>query len=217
MKIGVLGTGMVGQSLARKLAELGHEVMMGSRAARNLKAAEFVKETGPNTSAGIFSEAAAFGELIVLAVNGAVALEALSAAGEANLAGKVLIDITNPLDFSNGMPPSLIPELSNTNSLGETIQKTYPNSRVIKALNTMNSALMVDPSRLTEPGDVFLCGNSSDAKAQVSTILNEFGWTQPIDLGDITAARALEQSLPLWLRLWGVFGTTDFNFKIVRG
>jgi hypothetical protein len=217
MKIGVLGTGMVGQSLARKLAELGHEVMMGSRAARNLKAAEFVKETGPNASAGIFSEAAAFGELIVLAVNGAVALEALSAAGEANLAGKVLIDITNPLDFSNGMPPSLVPELSNTNSLGETIQKTYPNSRVVKALNTMNSALMVDPSRLIEPGDVFLCGNSNDAKAQVSTILKEFGWPHPIDLGDITAARALEQSLPLWLRLWGVFGTTDFNFKIVRG
>jgi len=151
----------------------------------------------------------------VNAVMGAHSLDALRAADEANLDGKVLIDIPNPLDFSGGMPPTLF--VSNTDSLGEQIQREFPRVKVVKTLNTMTAFVMADPS-LVDDGDhtVFLCGNDEGAKAQVIEILRSFGWRDVIDLGDITSARGTESYLPLWLRLWGALQVPMFNIKVVR-
>jgi predicted dinucleotide-binding enzyme len=145
VRIGVLGTGTVGRTIATKLVELGHEVMMGSRTADNRQAAEWVAENGSSASQGRFGDAAAFGELIFNCTAGAASLEALEAAGETNLAGKTLVDVANPLDFSQGMPPSLT--VSNTDSLAEQIQRRFPDAKVVKELNTMNAELMVAPGR----------------------------------------------------------------------
>jgi predicted dinucleotide-binding enzyme len=164
---------------------------------------------------GSFAEAAAHGDLMVNATNGAASLEALRAAGEANLDGKVLIDISNPLDPSSGMPPSLF--VSNTDSLGEQIQRAFPGVKVVKTLHTMNAFVMADPS-LIAGGDhtVFVCGNDHEAKAQVTDILRSFGWRDVIDLGDITSARGTESYVSLWLRLWGALQIPMFNIKVVR-
>lgn len=153
---------------------------------------------------------------MVNATNGAASLEALAAAGAANLAGKILVDVSNPLDFSQGMPPSLNPV--NTESLGERIQASFPRTRVVKTLNTMNAGLMVDPARLAG-GDhtVFLSGDDAGAKSVVTGLLRELGHRDIIDLGDMTTARGAEMLLPLWLRLYGALGTPDFNIKVVRG
>lgn len=169
----------------------------------------------PEVSLGSFAEAAEHGELLVNATNGAGSLDALRAAGEQNLEGKVLIDIANPLDASGGMPPSLF--VSNTDSLGEQIQRAFPGVRVVKGLNTMNAFVMADPS-LVADGDhsVFVCGNDAQAKEQVADILRSFGWRDVIDLGDITSARGAEGYLPLWLRLWGALQVPMFNIKVVR-
>jgi hypothetical protein len=161
-------------------------------------------------------EAAAPAELIVNATNGAGSIEALEAAGESNLAGKVLIDISNPLDFSQGLPPSLF--VSNTDSLGEQIQRRFPQARVVKALNTMNCEVMVDPDKVPGEHDVFLCGEDEGAKQQVAELLQSFGWPADriIDLGGISSARGPEMYLPLWLMLWGALGTGYFNIVVVR-
>ena len=216
MRIGVLGTGLVGQTIATKLVTLGHEVMMGSRTADNGKAAEWVTRAGEGASQGTFADAAAFGELNVNCTAGSATLDALALAGAANLAGKVLIDIANPLDFSKGFPPSLF--VCNTDSLGEQIQRAFPEALVVKTLNTMNCVVMVDPA--TVPGDhsVFVSGNDAGAKARVRDLLESFGWGQDriIDLGDITTSRGTEMYLPLWLRLFGALGTASFNIDVVR-
>jgi predicted dinucleotide-binding enzyme len=164
---------------------------------------------------GSFADAAAHGELVVNATAGEASLDALREAGEANLAGKVLVDIANGLDFSRGMPPTLL--VANTDSLGERIQRAFPAVRVVKALNTMNALLMVNPRQLAD-GDhtVFLCGDDPEAKALVTRLLTELGWRDVIDLGDLTAARATEMVLPIWLRLTGTLQTPAFNFKVVR-
>ena len=214
MKIGVLGTGDVGSALATRLVELGHEVRMGSRTAGNEKALAWAAAHGAKASHGTFADAAAFGELIINATLGGGTLPALEAAGEQNLAGKVLIDIANPLDFSRGMPPSLF--IGNTDSLGETVQRRFPAARVVKTLNTMSAPVMVHPERVSDAHDVFVCGNDAAAKAQVIELLRSFGWRAPIDLGDISAARGTEAMLPVWLRLWQAFGSTDFNFHLAR-
>ena len=146
--------------------------------------------------------------------SGQVSLEALQLAGRENLSGKILVDVANPLDFSGGMPPTL--SVCNTDSLGETIQRQFPDVKVVKALNTLNCQLMVNPSRLKDPGSVFVSGNDPDAKAEVSKLLREFGWSDVIDLGDISTARGTEQLLPVWVRLMSVFGNPMFNFKISR-
>jgi predicted dinucleotide-binding enzyme len=223
MQIGVLGTGMVGQTIGTKLIELGHDVMLGSRTASNEKSASWVKaeaEKGINSrgtaSGGTFEESAGFGELVFNCTSGSGTLEALSLAGAANLNGKVLIDVSNPLDFSKGMPPTLIASYCNTTSLGEEIQKIFPEVKVVKSLNTMNCKLMVNASFVPGDHDVFLCGNDADAKEKVKEILGWFGWKSPIDLGDISAARGTEMILPLWLRLMGTYKTANFNFKVVR-
>jgi 8-hydroxy-5-deazaflavin:NADPH oxidoreductase len=199
MRIGVLGTGMVGRAISGKLAELGHDVQVGSRTA------------GEGTVA--FADAAAHGELVFNCTSGAASLEALAAAGEPNLAGKLLIDVANPLDFSGGGPALFT---DTTDSLGERIQAAFPDALVVKALNTINCNLMVDAASV--PGDhvVFVCGNDDDAKARTRELLGEFGWTpeRVIDLGDITAARGTEHYLMLWLRLMGAVGGPSFNIAV---
>jgi predicted dinucleotide-binding enzyme len=217
MKIAVLGTGMVGTTIGSRLVELGHEVMIGSRTATNEKAVEFANNNGKNASAGTFADAANFGEIIFNCTKGEVSIEVLKLAGN-GIDGKILIDIANPLDFSLGMPPCLIPALSNTNSLGEEIQKTFPTTRVVKTLNTMWCGLMVNPLMIGNGDHTnYISGNDAEAKATVKTLLNEFGWKNEniLDLGDITNARGTEATLPIWLRVWGATNNGAFNFKIV--
>ena len=215
MKIGVLGTGMVGTAIATKLVSLGHEVRMGSRSRDNPKAKEWVEKAGRGASRGAFADAAAFGEIVFNCTAGAASLEVLQAAGAANLRGKILVDVANPLDFSRGMPPSLF--AGNTDSLGERIQAAFPDAKVVKTLNTVNASVMVDPGRVRGDSDVFVCGNDAGAKAEVTRILTkDFGWKSVIDLGDITAARGTESYLLLWLRLWGALNTADLNIHVVH-
>jgi predicted dinucleotide-binding enzyme len=216
MKIGILGTGMVGQTIGTKLCALGHEVRLGARQAGNEKAAAWVKAAGGKASQGTFADAAAFGELLWNCTQGAGSLDALRSADAASLRGKVLVDIANPLDFSKGMPPSLF--VSNTDSLGEQIQRAFPETKVVKALNTISADVMVDPARVGGGDhDTFVSGNDAAAKKRVETMLREwFGWKRVVDLGDITTARGTESYLALWIRLWGTLGTADFNVKIVR-
>ena len=215
MKFGVLGTGMVGQTIAGKLVSLGHDVKLGAREATNEKAATWAKSAGANASAGTFADAAAFGDMIFNCTLGAGTLAALEAAGAANLRDKVLVDVSNPLDFSKGMPPSLF--LSNTDSLGESIQRAFPATKVVKTLNTMNAYLMVGPAQLAGADHtVFVSGNDPAAKQRVSELLRSFGWKDIVDLGDITTARGTEMMPPIWLRAWGATGTPMFSFKLVR-
>jgi 8-hydroxy-5-deazaflavin:NADPH oxidoreductase len=227
MKIAVFGTGMVGQTLSAKLAELGHEVMIGTRdTAKTLARSDKDAYGNPPFSEwqqqhkgvklGTFAEAARHGEWIINATSGAGALEVLKLAREENLNGKVLIDTSNPLDFSQGMPPSLL--VSNTDSLGEQIQRAFPEVKVVKTLNTVNAHLMVNPAQLAG-GDhtLFVSGNDSAAKLHVTDLLkNGFGWQDVIDLGDISTARGTEMFLPLWTRLWGALQTPIFSVKVVR-
>jgi 8-hydroxy-5-deazaflavin:NADPH oxidoreductase len=218
MKIAVLGTGMVGDTIGSKMIELGHEVKMGSRTADNEKAKAFVAKYDGKASAGTFADAAAFGEIIFNCTAGGSSVEALKMAGEANINGKIIVDIANPLDFSKGAPPSLIPALSNTHSLGEEIQKTFPSAKVVKTLNTMWCGLMVNPAMINKGEHTnFICGNEVDAKQKVKTLLNEFGWRNEnlLDLGDITSARGTEAVLPIWLRIWNATQNGAFNFKVV--
>ncbi len=201
MKIAVLGTGMVGQAIGGKLKALGHDVKTGSRTAKD----------------GIvtFADAARHGELLFNCTAGTGSVDALKAAGEANLSGKVLVDVANPLDFSNGMPPSLT--ISNTDSLGETIQRTFPRARVVKAFNTVNCELMVNPRKLNGTHVLPICGNDAAAKKEVTHIAEQwFGWPAVLDLGDLSAARGTEAYLLLWVRLWGALQSPDFNIGIVR-
>ena len=215
MRFGVLGTGTVGQTLATKLASLGHEVTMGSREAGNEKAVAWAKQAGDSAGEGSFEDAAAAGEVVINATAGTASVEALRQAGPDNLAGKVLIDVANPLDFSQGMPPRL--SVCNDDSLGEQIQREFPDARVVKTLNTVNAGVMVDPQSVAASHTVFVAGDDAAAKEQVRELLGSFGW-QPddvLDLGDIGAARGTEMYLPLWLRLWGATGTANLNVKVL--
>ena len=215
MKIGVLGTGMVGATLATRFAALGHEVRMGARDAKNPKAAVWAEAAGAKASHGTFADAAAFGEIVFNCTNGAGSLDALAAAGAENLRGKILVDVANPLDFSRGMPPFLF--AGNTDSLAERIQEAFPEARVVKTLNTVNAEVMVDPGLVPGVSDVFVCGNDAAAKGEVTRILKEWlGWSVVIDLGDITGARGTESYLLLWVRLWGTFKTPHLNIHVVH-
>ena len=200
MKIGILGTGVVGKTLAARLRELGHEVKLGGRSA----AEGHVR----------FADAAAFGELLFNCTNGGASLEALQAAGAKNLEGKALLDVSNPLDFSKGMPPRLL--YCNDDSLGERIQKAFPAAKVVKTLNTLTAELMVHPEKVRGDHEVFVGGNDAGAKQQAVSLLKSLGWKNVIDLGDITSARATEMWLPLWLRLYGKLGDANFNLHIAR-
>lgn len=218
MNIAVFGTGTVGDTIGSRLIELGHQVMMGSRSADNEKAAAFVAKHKKGASAGTYATAAKFGEVLFNCTKGDGSIEALKMAGDA-INGKIVIDVSNPLDFSKGMPPSLLPELSNTNSLGEEIQKTFPQAHVVKTLNTMWCGLMVNPTMIGGGDHTnFICGNNVEAKTKVKTLLNQFGWKNEnlLDLGDITNARGTEAVLPIWLRVWSATQNGVFNFKIIN-
>jgi hypothetical protein len=225
-KIAVLGTGPVGQTIAAKLASLGHSVFVGTRdPAATLERSQpdmfgnppfkVWRDSHPEIRFGTLAEAAAHGEWVVNATNGSGAIPALEAAGKSNLEGKIVIDIANPLDFSKGMPPSLT--VCNTDSLGEQIQRAFPAAKVVKTLNTVNAYLMVGPRQLADADHtMFMAGNDAGAKQAVSELLRSFGWKDIVDLGDITNARGTEMLLPLWVRIFGVTQNPMFSFKLVR-
>ena len=226
MKIAVLGTGPVGRTLAARFTALGHDVVIGTRDVTDTLArtdpdawgspafSSWLREH-PDVRLAPYAEAAVHGELVVNATNGAASLAALTLAGTNNLAGKVLVDVSNPLDFSHGMPPTLL--VKDTDSLGEQIQRAFPATRVVKTLNTLTAHLQADPAQLAG-GDhsVFVSGDDAEAKKSVTEFLERLGHTDVIDLGDITTARGTEMYLPLWLRLWGSLGTPILNIKVVR-
>ncbi|MDR7083843.1 putative dinucleotide-binding enzyme [Arthrobacter ginsengisoli] len=221
-----MGTGSVGPTIAGALSALGHDVVIGTRDPQATLARTEPGATGgppfgawhaahSGVSVATYADAAAAADIVINATNGAGSLEALAAAGAENLAGKVLMDVANPLDFSHGFPPSLNPV--NTDSLAEQIQRAFPEARVVKTLNTMTASVMVDPASVAG-GDhsVFVSGNDAAAKEVVGGLLAGFGHRDIIDLGDITTARGAEMVLPIWVRIWGVLGTPAFNFKIAR-
>lgn len=214
MRIAVLGTGTVGRALAGRLAEVGHTVAMGTRDPATTRRRDDHHEI-PGVSLATFADAARDGDLVVVATNGAVTLHVLHAAGTGNLDGKVLVDLTNPLDFSAGFPPALL--VQDTDSLAEQVQRTFPQARVVKTLNTMNAELMVRPTDLAG-GDhtVFVSGDDPAAKQAVAVLLTGMGHTDVVDLGDLSSARGAEMFLPLWLRLMAALGTTRFQIKVVR-
>jgi len=216
MRFGVLGTGVVGRTLGSKLVGLGHEVTMGSRTAGNASAVTWAASAGDGAHAGTMADAAAFGEIVVNATSGGGSLEALGA-GAASLPGKVVVDVANALDGASGFPPNLL--VANTDSLGEQIQRAFPEARVVKTLNTVNADVMVDPGLIPGGHAVFVSGNDASAKATVADLLRSFGWSEAdiVDLGDITTARGPEMYLGLWVRLFGHMGTTHFNIRLVRG
>ena len=227
MKIAVLGTGMVGQVISAKLISLGHNVLMGTR-----NPAETLAKTEPNRATGrtfsqwhnensevellAYSDLPFDVDLIINATNGTGSIPALSLVGAERLAGKTLLDLANPLDFSKGMPPSLF--ITNTDSLAEQIQREFPEVHVVKSLNTMNCTIMVEPSLIPGDHNVFVCGDREESKEVVISMLQEFGWTDSmiIDLGDLKGARASEMVLPIWINLYGKFGGPEFNFHIQR-
>ena len=219
MLIAVLGTGMVGRAIAGRLLEVGHDVVMGTRDP------DATRGRDDDTSAWLadhadvelasFSEVGGDAEVVINASNGLAALDILAQVGSAALAGKVLVDISNPLDFSGGFPPTLA--VKDTDSLGEQIQRAYPDTFVVKTLNTMNASVMADPGRLGEPSTVFVSGDDADAKAVVTELLESLGHTDVLDLGGLETARGAEMYVALWIRTWQSLGTLDFNIKVVRG
>lgn len=227
MKIAVLGTGMVGRALTSRLAALGHDIVIGTRDVEPTLArtepgtmglppyAEW-QQANPGIRLVPFPEAGAHGELIINATAGANSLAALKATGAANLAGKVVIDIALPLDFSQGMPPLLL--VANTDSLGEQIQRAFPEARVVKTLNTIFCEVMIEPARLPGQHNVFLAGDDTGAKETVKGLLREFGWPEDVivDLGGIRAARGVEMYMPLYFTLVNALGTFDFNIALAR-
>jgi predicted dinucleotide-binding enzyme len=226
VNFGILGSGIVGRTLGGKLAELGHQVMIGTRDVSETLARTQPEGYGgppfgvwqqqhPRVKLGTFADAAAHGEIVVNATAGMGSLEALEMAGRAHLAGKILMDIANPLDSSRGMPPTL--SVANADSLGEQIQRAFPETRVVKTLNTVTASLMINPSLLSGEHSVFVSGDDAEAKAMVTQILKDwFGWPSVIDLGDITSARGTEMVMALWLRLFRALQTPLFNYRIVR-
>ncbi|MEM9821227.1 MAG: NAD(P)-binding domain-containing protein [Bacteroidota bacterium] len=227
MNVSILGTGMVGRAIAIKLNELGHSVTIGTRNVEITLSKEekdgygnppFKVWHAQNQQIKLtsFRDAAQSADLLFNCTGGMVSINALEMAGEENLQDKLLIDVANPLDFSQGMPPSLNPV--NTDSLGEQIQNRFPDAKVVKTLNTMNAQVMINPSLIQGDHNVFVCGNDADAKMQTKAILQSFGWkeNQILDLGEISNSRGTEMLLPIWLRLWGTLGTAQFNFHIQR-
>jgi predicted dinucleotide-binding enzyme len=204
---------MVGKAVASGLVGLGHDVMMGARTREHDEAKAWLASTKGRGKTGTFAEAARFGDVLLNCTQGAYTLDALRAVDKKDIAGKVLIDIANPLDMSQ-QPPTLT--ICNTDSLGEAIQREFPEAKVVKALNTVNCEVMINPRRVPGEHDLFICGNDAGAKETVKALLREFGWKSIIDMGDITNARATEQLLPIWIRLFMMFGSADFNFKVVK-
>jgi hypothetical protein len=206
---------MVGKAIATKLVEVGHEVRMGSRTSGNESAAAWSAALGDLASEGTFADAAGFGEVVFNCTNGDGALAAVGSAAE-ELDGKLLVDVCNPLVFVDGTPSLSV---GITDSLGERLQRAVPGTFVVKALNTVNCDVMVDPSLVAGDHVIFLCGNDSDAKARTVALLGEFGWpaARVVDIGDIAGARATEGYMLIWLRMMGVVGGSHFNITLQRG
>lgn len=212
MKMGIFGSGIVGQVLSARLAELGHDVMIGTR-----NRAKLIEWQSINQSVriGSFAETAAHGEMIFNATLGAASLDVLRMAGESNLNGKILVDVSNPLDFSNGFPPSLT--IINTDSLAEQIQRAFALAKVVKTLNTVTAQLMVYPHEIAEgEHHVFISADDADAKAQVIELLKSFGWIHILDLGDLSTARGTEAYRLLWTRMYSALQNGMINVRIVR-
>ena len=220
MNIGVLGTGVVGETIGTALTEKGHNVRLGSRSPNNEKATSWVKKSNHHTTQGDFADAASFGEILFLCLNGAHALDAIRSIDADSVNGKIVVDVTNPLDFSKGMPPRLIEGLNNSTSLGEEIQAALPGARIVKAFNTVTCNVMVNP-KLVNNGDhsLFICGNDADAKNKVKHFLvDTFEWKPEnlLDLGGIQSARGMEAYLPLWVMIMQATGSPIFNIKVVK-
>jgi predicted dinucleotide-binding enzyme len=213
MKIGILGTGMVGETLGTKFVQLGHQVKMGSRTANNEKAVKWANTAGANASQGTFADAASFGDMVFLCLKGTVFLDIAKALSPNALAEKVVVDVSNPLEFANG---ALTLSICNTNSLGEEVQKAIPSAKVVKSFNTVNCDVMVDPAKGGNP-TMFVCGNDAGAKQQFTELIKTLGWSDIIDIGDISKSRGTEALMHLWMNLFGLFGTPHFGWKIVRG
>ena len=209
MKIAVIGTGSVGRTLAPALRSIGHDVMVGTRDPEATARRE--EWAGSDVPLATFADAATDADLVVNATSGHVSLEALA---QVDLDGKVLLDVANPLDYSAGFPPTLT--VKDTDSLAEQIQRAHPEARVVKALNTVNGAVMVDPGRLPEQTTIFVAGDDPLARAAVRRQLDELGWVDIVEFPSLDAARGLEMWLPLWVRLMGAFGSADFNLRLVR-
>lgn len=227
MKIAVIGTGMVGRILAARLSDLGHEVVIGTHNVADTMARTDTDAMGtppyaiwqqehPQVRLVTLREAGAHAEVVLNAANGRNAIAALEGVGADQLAGKVLLDLALPLDLSKGFPPTLT--IANTDSLGEQVQRAFPEARVVKSLTTVFCAVMADPSRVPGEHSIFVAGNDAAAKRTVEGLLTEFGWPQSaiIDLGDITAARGLEMYSRLFFELYNTFGDFDFNIHVVR-
>ena len=215
MKYGILGTGDVARTIADKLIELGHEVMMGSRTADNFSAVEWAGRNGEQAFHGTFADAATFGERVFNCVKGVYSIEALTSAGKDNLAGKILIDQSNPYLYESGHI-SLDPQWSGNTSLGEANQSLLPDTKVVKTLNYICSHLMTDPGQLPEAVTGFYCGDDKEAKAEVAMLLADFGWTDTMDLGDISMSRYTEMLGAFWPAVYGQLGHMNWGFKLIR-
>jgi 8-hydroxy-5-deazaflavin:NADPH oxidoreductase len=225
MKIGMIGGGGVGQTIGAALKALGHDVVLGIRAvtpeelAKERNFAKPLKDWTAEIGIPVvtMAAAAAHGEVLFNVTAGQGSLEALTAAGAANLKGKVLIDVANPLDFSAGMPPFLAAAYAGPTSLGEQIQAAFPDTHVVKAFNTIANPVMVNAALVPGDHDLFIAGNDAAAKAKVTEIATAFGWKHIVDLGDIVGARATEALLPIWVRLWATSGSMMHNLHVARG
>ena len=215
MKYGVLGTGDVARTIASKLIELGHEVMMGSRSENNPSAVLWAEQNGERALYGTFADTAKFGERVFCCVHGIHALEALQMAGEENLADKILIDQSNPFLYKEGNI-SLDPQYSGWTSLGEEVQRMLPRTKVVKTLNYLHNYLMTHSGELPEPITGFYCGNDKKAKAEVAKLLTDFGWRDTMDLGDISMSRYTEMLGSFWPDGLNATGTMEWGFKLVR-
>ena len=214
-RVGVLGTGEVGQRLAAGFASRGHSVMIGTRDPDKPELREWLAADGAGIEAGTFAETAAYGELLVLAVLGTAAEETIGEVGPGNFSGKVVIDATNPLDFSDGFPPKLA--ISGEDSLGERVQRTLPEAKVVKAFNTIGNPYFVDPSFPEGKPTMLIAGNDEAAKRTVGDVLADFGWPAPVDIGGIEGARELEAICVAWVKIGGARGSWDHGFKLLTG
>lgn len=210
MRVGILGSGVVGQALGRGFASRGYSVKVSSRTPDSKKLKEWVRKNGKNASTGTFAEAAAFGDLLVLAISGTAAEEAIDLAGKNNFEGKVLIDVTNALDFKGGSVGLFV---GTADSLGERIQRMLPKARVVKCFNTVGNTQMVDPKH--RDAEMLICGNDEAAKNEVTRIVKEFGWKDVIEVGGIDGARWLEALVPLWVRVGTKLNKWDHVFKVL--
>ncbi|HTQ02778.1 MAG TPA: NAD(P)-binding domain-containing protein [Polyangiaceae bacterium] len=214
MKVGILGTGDVGRTLGTAFVTLGHQVKMGAREATNEKAAAWAKDAGQSASHGTFADAAGFGDIVVLSTHGTANEAVLKSIPPERLQGKLLIDTTNPLDFSKGMPPRLF--VGHTDSGGERVQRAAPEARVVKCWNIVGHTSMFRPAYETGTPAMFICGNDAEAKKQVTRILHDFGWSEVVDFGGIESSRHLEPLCIVWVMYGAATGGWTHAFALLK-